>query len=287
MSGGWPPAGQRRGVTDGPPAGIRCRQRGKLYYEVAGEGPAVVLGHAGIADLRMWDDQVAPLAERYTVIRYDIRGFGQSPTADVDWSRHDDLAALIDHLGVTTAAVIGASMSGAIAIDFALAHPDRLWALVLVGSAIDGFDWSQDEALAQLDAEETRLLDAGDIDGAVDLMVRLWVAGPNRDPKGIDASVRERVADMQRAIYKTGRDPVELAQELSPLAIMRLEEITAPTLVMIGDQDVPGIKHIAELLASRIPRAETAVIHDAAHLPSMERPVEFNRLVLDFLAKHA
>jgi pimeloyl-ACP methyl ester carboxylesterase len=260
---------------------------GRLYYEVAGEGPAVVLGHAGIADLRMWDDQVAPFAERYTVVRYDIRGFGRSPAADAPWSAHDDIAALLDHVAIGTAAVVGVSMSGAISVDFAVTHPGRLWALVLVGAALDGFDWGQDAEMTTADAEEVRLLEAGDIDGAVEHEVRIWVDGPRREAGQADAAVRESVAEMQRAIYESGRNPTEHAADLDPRAITRLEEISAPTLVLAGDADFDGIQQIAGILASRIPGAERAVIRNTAHVPNMERPAEFNRLVLDFLARHA
>ncbi|HUF53187.1 MAG TPA: alpha/beta fold hydrolase [Dehalococcoidia bacterium] len=243
--------------------------QGPIYYEVTGEGPAVVLGHAGIADLRMWDDQVGPYSKRYTVVRYDVRGFGKSPFADQPWAPHDDIAALLDHLGIEKASLVSVSMSGAIAVDFAVAHAQRLNALVVVGSALDGFDfWAADPGMKAEDEKEGQFLEAGDIDGAVDLMVRMWIDGPNREPADVNASVRERVAQMQRAIYESGNNPTEHATELEPLAITHLEDISAPTLVIVGDEDFLAMQTIADVLASRIPGAEKVVIRDTAHVPA-------------------
>jgi len=255
---------------------------GELYYEVAGEGPAVVLGHAGIADCRMWDPQMAPFSERYRVIRYDVRGFGRSSRPESEWSPHADLSALLTHVGVERAAVIGVSMSGGIAIDFALAYPQMVWALVPVGAGLDGFDWSRDEALKRFGEEEKAELAAGKIESAVELNVRMWVDGPSRRADKVDAVVREKVREMQRAIFEKG-EPSGQPLPLEPLAITRLEEIKAPTLALVGDKDLSAILEITDLIADRVPGARKAVIRNTAHVPSMERPEEFNRLVLEFL----
>lgn len=269
---------------------IKCRMvngfapvdGGELYYEVAGEGPAVVLGHAGIADCRMWDAQMTPFSERYRVIRYDVRGFGRSSTPESEWSPHADLSALLTHLGVERAAVIGVSMSGGIAVDFALAYPQMVWALVPVAAGLDGFDWSRDQALKRFGEEEKAELTAGNIEKAVELNVRLWVDGPSRRADDVDAGVREKVREMQRAIFEKG-EPAGEPLPLEPLAITRLQEIKAPTLAIVGDKDASAILEITDLIAERVPGARKAIIADTAHVPSIERPEEFNRLVLEFL----
>jgi pimeloyl-ACP methyl ester carboxylesterase len=128
------------------PEGFAPVPGGELYYEESGEGPAVVLGHAGIADHTMWDAQVDPFSERYRVVRYDLRGFGRSSTPETDYAPHDDVRALLAHLNIDRAAVVGVSMSGGIAVDFALAHPEMLWALVPVAAGMDGYDWSAESS---------------------------------------------------------------------------------------------------------------------------------------------
>lgn len=156
--------------------------KGRLYYEVTGRGPAVVLGHAGIADLRMWDTQVEPLSERFTVVRYDVRGFGRSSAPKGDFHPEQDLRGLLDHLEIARAAMVGVSMSGGIAVDFAVSYPERLWALVPVAAGLEGFDWSTDEALKEYAAAETAAMESGDIEEAIELNLRFWVDGPHRSP---------------------------------------------------------------------------------------------------------
>jgi len=230
----------------------------------------------------MWDGQVGPRSKHYRVVRYDLRGFGRSSTPETNYAPHDDLQALFVHLGINRVALIGVCISGGIAVDFALAHPEMLWALVPVAAGINGYDWSADEALQRFGAEEKAAVEAGDIDRAVELNVRLWVDGPGRTPDQVDHAVREKVRQMQRAIFERGESAGQPVP-LEPLAITRLEDIRAPTLAIVGDQDAPTLIEITDLIARRVPGAQKAVISNTAHVPNMERPDEFNRLVMDFL----
>jgi len=255
---------------------------GRLFFEEEGAGPAVILMHAGVADRTMWDEQVEAFAEEHLVVRYDALGFGRSTPPDADHAPHEDLRRLLDHLDLGRVALVGVSMSGGIAVDFALAHPERLRALTPVAAGLDGYDWSGDELLRQFGADERAALEAGDVDAAVELNLRVWVDGPTRRPDQVAASVRERVRQMQRAIFERG-EPAGQPLPLEPFAITRLEEIRAPTLAIVGDQDVPAIREITNLIATRVPGARKHVITNAAHLPNMERPEEFNRIVLEFL----
>jgi len=253
----------------------------RLWYEATGRGYPLVLLHAGIADARMWDDQVATFAERYTVVRYDARGFGRSDPPVGPFSPRADLAGLLAALGIPRAHLVGCSMGGTVALDTTLERPDLVSALVVCGSTPSGYP--RDETLVKGWEAVDEAFEAGDVAHAVELELRMWVDGPNRGPDAVAPAVREKVRDMDAALFAmpdTGEP-----QKLDPPAMERLGDIRVPTLVLVGDQDQPSTVAAAELLAERIPNARQAVIRDTAHLPNMERAAAFNRLVLDFLAK--
>jgi pimeloyl-ACP methyl ester carboxylesterase len=253
----------------------------RLYYEISGSGEPLVLVHAGIADSRMWDGQLAAFARRYQVIRYDMRGFGRSAMVEGPFSHHEDLRALLDSLGIERAFLVGCSIGGRAIIDFALEHPERVRALVPVGSALGGFDAGDDppEQWEELVAAEN----AGDLGRVSALEVRIWVDGPYRGPDGVDSGVRDLVAEMNLIALKNEASGLGDERPLEPPAVNRLAEIQVPTLVIVGDLDRPEIIEAADLLERRIPRARRAVIPGTAHLPNMERPRGFNRVVLEFL----
>lgn len=256
-----------------------------LHYEVAGSGHPLVLCHAGIADNRMWDDQFSLFAERYRVIRYDHRGFGQSslPAGPFSWS--EDLYGLLTHLGVEKAYVMGVSMGGSTVVDFALTHPGMADALITVGSGLSGFDAPDTPEEQALFAGVEKAAEAGDFDRANDIEVHIWVDGPTRRPDQVSSAVRERVRVMNLpGFYLQSEWAKATQQKIEPPAASRLAEIAVPTLVIYGDQDVSNIHTIANKLASDIPGAKLVVMHNTAHVPNMEQPEEFNHIVLDFLA---
>ncbi len=252
----------------------------RIHYERAGAGLPVFLLHAGIADYRMWEPQVAAFARHFDVIRPDMRGFGKSELPPVWWSPVGDLLALMDELRLKPAHVVGCSLGSMLAIDFALEHSERMSKLVLVGPGIAGarFGKKYPELFAQAHAAD----EAGDLDALNRAQTRLFLDGPRRPEGYVKQPLRDLVLDMSAANlrsdfkHNTGAD-------LDPPAIERLEEITAPTLVVVGDQDVPSVFDAVEVLMERVPNARKAVIHDAAHLPNLEHPDEFNAVVLQFL----
>jgi 2-hydroxy-6-oxonona-2,4-dienedioate hydrolase len=252
-----------------------------LYYEVAGEGGPLVLVHAGIADGRMWEGQLEPFSRRYRTVRHDMRGFGRSPMVEGTYSHHADLRALLDALEIDRAAFVGCSMGGAAVIDFALENPGRVEALVLVGSAVGGFE--SDEGPPEEWDELVAADEAGDLERVSELEVRMWVDGPRRGPDAVDPAVRALVREMNRIALKN--EALELGEEVEPRtpAATRLSQIQAPTLVLVGEVDRARILAAADLLADNLPNARKVVIDGTAHLPNLERPEEFNRLVLDFL----
>ena len=253
----------------------------RLYYEVAGAGHPLVLIHAGIADSRMWDDQWDVFARHYTVIRYDVRGCGRSVPPPGQFAPQEDLRTLLHFLQIETAFLLGISMGGAIAIEFTLAHPEMVDALVTVGSRAPGARPSDEMIAAWKSVDE--VLEAGDIERANELELRMWVDGPYRGPDVVDPAVREGVRVMNGNNFLVGSEESE-PQPLEPFAITRLEEIRVPTLVIYGDLDQPDVQQGGEELARRIGGAKKLVMSGAAHMPSMEQPDEFNRVVLEFLA---
>lgn len=240
-----------------------------------------------MGDRRLWDGQLPALVERHLVVRYDLRGYGDSPLPGGPFSHVDDLAALLDHLGIERPAVVGNSFGGQVALEFALEHPGRTRALVLIASALAGHEPSAE--LEAFDEAEDTLLDAGRLEEAVELNLRTWLDGPDRDAAPVAPEARALVAAGQRRAFETMLAAYEASPPPGPVrwadppAATRLGEVAAPTLVVVGAHDVTDFRAIAERLADEIPGAQRAVL-DTAHLPGLERPEELNRLLLDFLA---
>ena len=262
---------------------------GELYYEQSGAGPAVILVHAGIADLRMWGDQLPALAERHTVVRYDARGFGRTRSEPVAFSNRQDLLALMDHLGLARAVLVGCSRGGMIALDTALEAPERVTALGWVCSGISGWQ-PADELFTTEDIALYEAMEAAEAahehERTAELDVRLWVDGP-RQPEGRAAEhVRRKVYAMALNNYRShahlfdaGLEP----QPLEPPAIARLSELRIPVLAIVGELDSPATPAAAAVLAAAAPQTQIVTYPDAAHLPNMERPERFNADLLAFL----
>ena len=254
-----------------------------LYVEQAGAGSPVVLLHEGIGDSRMWEPQWAAYAERFHVVRFDMRGFGQSPPAIGSFSLSGDLVELLDSLALGPAALIGMSLGGSVAMETTIARPDLVSRLVLVGSGLRGFEMN-DETKAGWEEEEAALERADD-DEAVEINLRMWVDGPSRSPDEVDPELRRKVGEMQRRAIDIWR---EAGEEGNHEALVedwgdRLGEISVPTLILVGELDRPEMREIAERLETEIPNSRRHVIAGTAHVPNMERADEFDRLVLEFL----
>jgi 3-oxoadipate enol-lactonase len=254
----------------------------RLYFEVAGTGHPLVLIHAGIADCRMWDEQFAMFAQRYRVIRYDTRGFGKSKMEDVEFSNRQDLSDLLEHLGAEEAYLLGASRAGGIAIDFTLEHSEKVAGLILVGSALGGLDHHYMEHEKRMFDEMEQAWKQKDFARLAALELRVWVDGPGQPETRVEPLLRERVRGMILNTYNTHTMEGK-PQRLDPPAARRLAQISAPTLIIIGDLDESGVLAAGELLKRGIPAARKVVMAGTAHLPSMERPAEFNQIVQDFI----
>jgi 3-oxoadipate enol-lactonase len=256
---------------------------GRLYYEGDGDddAPPLTLIHAGVAHLRMWDEQIHGLASRYRVIRYDTRGFGRTETDDVSFSNRADLAALLDHLGVERTSLLGLSRGGTIALDFTLEHPERVSALVMVGSTPGGFDF-ESEAMAPIWQRSEELENAGDWDSLVDLEADVWLEGPGQERGRTGSELRERMRRWGRENYSEGRSWGQ-PRPLDPPAAGRLNEVSIPTLVAWGDLDEEGVRAAGPYLADGIRGARQHVFPGVAHMVNLERPQEFEQMVVEFL----
>lgn len=260
-----------------------------LYYETDGHisHPAVLLIHAGVANLRMWDPLVPALSDDHFVVRYDTRGFGSTRSQNAPFSDRTDARDILDHLGLERATIVGCSRGGGIAIDFTLEHPERSAGLVTIGAGPSGFPDieptdREDEILDAMD----RAYEARDWAALNELEVRLWTIGPLREQSSLEPGFVDLAYSLNRAnLSHVDERPVPI--QLDPPAYDRLVDIAVPTLVTVGEDDVTADLAAFEYLAATVPRVTSARFADAAHLPSVERPEAFNRVLVGWLALHA
>jgi len=257
----------------------------RLYVEEAGDGQAVVFLHPGLWDGRSWNEQFGLFSRTYRVLRFDFRGYGRSsrPEPGQSYSHVDDLAAVMDAASVERAALVGCSMGGSTAIDFALEHPSRLSALVLAASGLNAFDdrlTPQEEAeLELLNAPVVEAMEAGDMERAERARLRIWA------PLGTENEAGRRIREIAfENIHEMTMDE-SARRDISPPAIERLEQIKAPTLVLPADKDPLVLRRLSAILADRIPDARLVQIPETDHVVNMRRPAEFNRIVLGFLGE--
>lgn len=220
------------------------------------------------------------LSPHFQTIRPDLRGYGRSDNPDPQrpFRYADDLSALLDHLQVSKTHLVGLSLGGNVALDLALSHPQRVDKLVLVDSSLSGFPPFPGVAHS-LQAIFIEAEQAG-LEAARELWLQhpLFASGLEHPPvaRQLRAIVQEYSGWHWANNYPPSR-PIDLT------LIERLEQVTSPTLVVVGERDTPQNQAIAGLLAQRIPGARKAVVPGSGHLVNLEAPLEFNRLLLDFL----
>jgi 3-oxoadipate enol-lactonase len=260
------------------PEGFVNVDGGRLFYEEAGAGRPVVFIHPGLWDRRTWDDQFPVFAEQFRVIRYDVRGYGKSSKPEREYSKIEDLRALLEQLRVDRAALVGCSMGGGIAIDFAVEHPQLVWALVPVAAALSGVEETDEERekWAPVFGRIMEAANAGDIDRAVDLLMEIWAPLGTGDRSG--QRIRQIALENPWAITDEGN----LAREIDPPALPRLSTIRAATFIVLGAQDLQDINQMWSQYGPRFPASRTVVLEGADHVVNMRQPEEFNRLVLEF-----
>jgi pimeloyl-ACP methyl ester carboxylesterase len=257
----------------------------QLYYETMGHGHPLVLLHGGYMDRRMWDEQFALFAQHYHVIRYDIRGFGKSPLPQVPYADWQDLSALLTFLGIEKSYLLGLSLGGAIALDFTLAHPERVDALILVGSSINGAPVLQLHTEVQIQArmlQDQPMLDAiqaRDVSALRELVMNHPTLVPPATYPVARQKVRENLSEYS---FVWLLEPAP-RQALTPPAWERLHEITTPTCIIVGADDDFLLHRFADRLQQDIAGAQRITIPATHHMPNMEKPEEFDAAVLTFL----
>jgi pimeloyl-ACP methyl ester carboxylesterase len=254
----------------------------KIYYESMGEGHPFVMVHAAIAHLAMWGEQVDYFKNNYRVIRYDMRGFGKSlPVPRIDFQHDEDLRALMDFLNIDRAYLMGCSKGGSVCMNFALNNPDRVAALIMVGSAPQGFsypDWSPTPLIEAMEAA----YGAGDLDQINELAMRMFVDGKGRTPDQVNSAMRKKIYDMYAiALQHEKQQGNELPQPYS--AMNRLAELPMPVQIIYGDLDEDYTLRAADFMLKHIKHVRATLMHGTAHLPNMEFPQAFNTHLSEFL----
>jgi pimeloyl-ACP methyl ester carboxylesterase len=264
----------------GEPAAIASgfveTEGGRIYYEEAGEGPAVVMIHDGLLHRVTWDGQFAAFAESHRVIRWDRRGYGRSDPPTAPFRNIDDLYSLMEELGIETAALVGCSSGGLLAIEYALAHPDRVSALVLVGPIVSGFSFSEHfktrggRGMPDQNAPAAERIDYwADTDP--------WIMAPE------SAAARSRMRAVLTSNPQNLNGSGRYARWPGFRCLDRLSEIEVPTLLVAGESDIPDVHAHVGAIEAGVADARRVVLPHCGHLAHMEAPEAFNRLVLDFL----
>ena len=263
--------------TGGDVSGFAEVNGTRLFYESGGRGPAVVLIHGGLVDSRLWDGQMRPLSKRFRVVRYDLRGYGQSAAPSEPFSHLEDLRGLLDFLKIEKAALVGLSLGGIIAADFALEHPERVERLVLVGPGLRG-----DKQPPPKDAAASLEAMSRGPEAFADASMKRELYAAVRPGSDAHARLRRMLLENFKAL--SSLRPGFLKYPEPPTA-ERLADIKPPTLVLIGSRDGRNLLNIADTLAANIPGARKVTIPGASHHPPVETPAELNRALLDFLGK--
>ena len=256
----------------------------KLYYEIAGTGTPSMMIHAGVADSRQWNNEFAYFSQSNQVIRYDMRGYGKSEPVEGEFNHMSDLVSLLDALGIHEPIIImGCSMGGGIAMDFALTYPPRAKALIMVDSGPSGLELDVPTPSKFADAEKA--FESGNLDLVAEIETQIWFDGMGRTPERVNPTMRELLYEMDRLALS--HEVKELGKRLpntETAAFNRLESINISVLIIIGSHDTPYMIAAADYMKEKVKFANKIIIDDAAHLPNMDQPQEFRKIVKKFLS---
>ena len=249
-----------------------------LHYEMTGTGAPIILIHGGFGDRRMWDEQFGPLSQSFRVIRYDHRGFGRSSAPSAAYSPVADLVKVMDHLNLTRANLVGNSMGGTLALDFALLHPDRTGAVVVIASAAGGYPVPEED--------RNRVADVFALarEKGTGAAAALWLQHPmvavaSQHPTA-GPLLRQMIEDNQQA-FLSEYWPEE---PMTPPAFERLPELKANVLFLVGDSDIAAVRDGARASAGRIKGAKVETIAGTDHLPQMEDPAAVNKHLVQYIS---
>lgn len=263
----------------------------KLYYQLAGEGQPFVMIHAGISDHRMWNNEFNTYAERYQVLSFDMRGFGKSEPVEGEFNIQNDLESLLDTLGITEPMVLmGCSIGAGLALDFTLTHLDRVESLILIGATPAGLELEdlglEVEEPVDLFEQAEKAFEAGDIDLATELDMQIWFDGMGRSKNDVDPDIRQLAYDINRIVIENDVKDIgkHIRKTFDKPAVKRFDELTLPILLIVGENDIPLMLAAADYMEAHLPNATKVIIPDAAHLPNMEHPEQFQEIIDTFLS---
>jgi 3-oxoadipate enol-lactonase len=269
-----PPQGAPAASKPAPGAFVDV-ERGKLFYEECGTGAdAVILIHDGIAHSAVWDDVWPTFCKRFHTIRYDRRGYGRSPASTTWYTETEDLATLLRNRRVSHAILVGSSHGGELSIDFTLQYPALVRQLVLVGAVVSGLPYT--DHFLNRGMSNSQPFEKNDVPGGL----ANWAKDKYLLAPGHDAA-KKRLLDLLTANPQdmTHSDYARPTQA----ALHRLKEIRVPTLILVGDADIPDVHAHAGAIEAGIAGSKRVVITDAGHLMYLEKPEEFSRVVISFI----
>ncbi len=253
-----------------------------IFARADGEGPPIVLLHAGIVDSRVWDPFAPLLVEAgFRVIRYDARGYGRSATDDVEYSDRADLLAVLDAFEIERACLVGNSRGGMIAFDTAVEHPDRVAGVVLLAAHVSGHDLPPEPDEVDIETKFETLEHGGDAAALAEFELDVWGSGPGQPAERLPASLR----DFHRPMIAAAEDPTRVRGreiELQPPAAERLAAVTMPVLVVAGELDMSYVAATGEFLEQSVPNARFVRLPNVAHMIAVEAPEKTADLVIDF-----
>jgi pimeloyl-ACP methyl ester carboxylesterase len=238
--------------------------------------------HAGVADSRQWNNEFAHFAKHYRVLRYDLRGYGKSEPVEGEFSHLQDLRALLGYLHLEEPLILmGCSMGGGLAMNFALTEPSRVKALILVDAGPPGLELDTPELPAFEEAEKA--YHAGDLDRVAEIETQIWFDGMGREPTQVNQAMRRLAYKMNRiALSHDAKQLGVLLPDTEVPAVERLNELNMPVLVIVGEHDTPYMLAAADYMVDNIPSAKKVLIEDAAHLPNMDQPEQFQKILSEF-----
>lgn len=253
----------------------------RLYYEQTGAGPDVIFIHGAFLDRTSWEPQIKAFSSDYRVTCYDVRGHGKTEAGEIQFSDSHDLKILMDSLEIEKAHLVGLSMGGGIALDYASQYPDRIGGLILVGPGIGGGTWDSELYTAYVQ-ELTPHLQAEDFEEINATMLKYWSIGPDRD----EVSVDQAFLDTMRSLMDRNRQRWYLnglVQRLDPPVMEVADQIGNPILIINGTADLPDIHTNSATFAERAPNVSIEEVEDAGHIVNLEKPAQFNELAQKFL----
>ena len=262
------------------PDGYAPSGNDKIFYRDRGSGQAVIFIHAGVADSRMWLPQLESDPSGYRYVAYDQRGFGNSAVGTTKFKAYEDALAVMDYLAIESAVVVGCSMGGGVALDVAIEKPQRVEGLVLIGADSPGFEAKPFQSPQWPDV--VKAFEAGDFERVADLEAEIWLAGHGRDIDDVDPEAQKTFREMDLVALRNEERREELEQP-GPERATGILGVDTPTLVMVGQYDLPSMHENAQDLASKLSRRGATVIEGTAHLPSLERPNALNTALVEFL----